>query len=117
VIGQYYSVRVTDSRGCWREFDLVYNAVQNVEEFTFQLNVFPNPISDQQLNFSVNSDNNEKLECTIMDVQGKVVKAFNLKGNVGEQQFKLGLTELNSGMYVLCIKNGANQMTKRFAVE
>lgn len=117
VIGQYYSVRVTDSRGCWREFDLVYNAVQNVENFNFSVNVFPNPIAEHQLSFSVNSDNNDKLECTIMDVQGKVVKAIHLKGNVGEQQFKLGLNELNSGMYVLHIKNGENSISKRFAVE
>jgi ethanolamine utilization microcompartment shell protein EutS len=53
-----------------------------------------------------------------MDVQGKVVKAIHLKGNVGEQQrFNLGLNELSSGMYVLHIKNGENSITKRFAVE
>ncbi len=95
----------------------MYNAVQNVENFNFSVNVFPNPIAEHQLSFSVNSDNNDKLECTIMDVQGKVVKAIHLKGNVGEQQFKLGLNELNSGMYVLHIKNGENSISKRFAVE
>lgn len=117
VIGQFYSVRVTDSRGCWREFDLVYNAIQNVEEFTFQLNVFPNPISDQQLNFSVKSDNTERMECAILDVQGKVVKTMNFKGTVGEQNFKVAIPDINSGMYVLCIKSGENLITKRFAVE
>jgi hypothetical protein len=117
VIGQYYSVRVTDSRGCWREFDLVYNAVQNVNEFNFNVNIFPNPTELHQLSFTVFSDNNRNLECTVFDVQGKVVKTLNYRGAVGEQKINIAIPEINSGMYVLHIKNGENVITKRFAVE
>lgn len=80
------------------------NVVTGLEEngsFVSSINVFPNPAS-QNLNVSCNLETNKPCELFIYNGTGQMVKHISeLETVVGENKFKLEVSELSSGIYYL----------------
>ena len=72
----------------------------------FSFNVYPNPTNDYiniQLSFL-----NEPTQYKISDTSGKII----LTGDINNKYFSLDLTELQSGIYYISLKNNAVNETK-----
>lgn len=78
----------------------------SVEKFNNHLSVFPNPASDFIfLNFEKLGD----YEIRIFDVNGKLVKKFEIKNSNSKE---INISELNSGIYFIELKSDIVQVSK-----
>jgi hypothetical protein len=69
-----------------------------------QLVIFPNP-ADKMLHLSYTLKNVDDIKCTILDVQGKVVKEINIgKQSIGVQKQSISLENLAGGNYTVQIQ-------------
>jgi hypothetical protein len=69
-----------------------------------QLVVFPNP-TDKMLHLTYTLKNADDIKCTILDLQGKVVKEINIgKQSIGEQKQSISLENLAGGNYTVQIQ-------------
>jgi hypothetical protein len=82
-------------------------SAQDLEKELFDINVYPNPFnSSVTLTFS-NSEilNTNQLDYTITDISGKIIMKSEFKTG---SDYKINLSNLNSGIYLLNITNGSN---------
>ncbi|MBA2746756.1 MAG: T9SS type A sorting domain-containing protein [Flavisolibacter sp.] len=65
------------------------------------IGIYPNPVDDKFM-LQVNNELTGSLKVQIVNLQGTVVKQFNLnKTNTGTSQFYLTIGELPTGQYIL----------------
>jgi hypothetical protein len=76
------------------------------EEIPFTVKAWPNP-TESNFTLQVLSNSNEKIEITVFDISGKLLKKLN--GNA-EQLFRFGY-EWKAGSYVAIIRQGQKQKT------
>ena len=92
--------------------------VLNVEEVisnNLSISIFPNP-SSEQLFIEHEGLNNDFVTFKILDINGKEIKVKTLKGGQSGQSI-LNIRNLNSGVYILQIKNDRINQTIRFIKE
>lgn len=116
--GQYYRLKVelnAENWGGWLagdypNFEVVAAGTLSVENFGNSLNklfVYPNPVKEKIL---INGlKNYENVTISIHNILGKQVKSIpNLKTN------SINVEELNSGVYLIRIKNKSSSKTVKF---
>lgn len=94
------------------EIDTTHNIVEGTfvvgveEEITDALSIFPNPAADV-INITADIDlTNANVE--IFDINGKRVMATTLKTNT------INVRELNSGIYIMVVRNNGNTIQEKF---
>jgi len=86
----------------------------DANEFSVGQNV-PNPFSDYStINFA--SGSNQNINFTVVDMLGKVVLNRNVSAIQGDNRIRLSANELENGVYLYSITNGANTVTRRMVV-
>ncbi len=75
--------------------------------------LWPNPVEDV-IGLSFNSLNNASLSLTIFDLNGRVVRSTNTVVNTGQNDQRINVADLEAGMYLLQITNGAQRTSRRF---
>jgi PKD repeat protein len=75
--------------------------------------LWPNPVEDV-IGLSFNSLNNASLSLTIFDLNGRVVRSTNTVVNTGQNDQRIHVADLEAGMYLLQITNGAQRSSRRF---
>lgn len=82
------------------------------------LSVYPNPLnSTSKVIFQLTTPSNHTT-IKLIDVQGKIVsELYNGQMNSGKQIVNIGASELNSGIYILNIKNEAGQTNYRLLIQ
>lgn len=73
-------------------------------ELAVETTVSPNPFSDD-LRIDIQSEINEQIEYSIIDVSGRIVFSDQLQLTKGTNLLNYNTTELNSGFYSLVIRN------------
>lgn len=72
------------------------------------LSIYPNPATGSKI--FITSDKNQPKEVEIYNVLGKMILSARLIGK------ELDVTELTSGIYIVKIKEGNNQATRKLVV-
>jgi hypothetical protein len=83
----------------------------------FELKVFPNPVSNGQINVTFNLTESADIALTLMNIQGQIVKVLKtaeLGSGIYNEEFSL--KEL-SGVYLLNVRIGEEQQTYRLVIE
>ena len=109
----YYRIKEVDNNG-----STTYSAVVAVKESALaaSLSIYPNPVSDKQLKFVLNTDAaNYTLKVT--NVLGQTVLAKTIAHNGGTTSYSVSLPSIKAGTYFVKLSNGANQLTKTVIVE
>ena len=90
-------------------FDQIsFGSTANLESFLVDnIDIFPNPAKNQ---FNLSSNLNNSLGIQIFDVLGKSVKKLYTNKK------SINISDLNSGIYFVRIKNGENYVTKKLIV-
>lgn len=81
------------------------------------LKVFPNPITEGQVNVGFNLKNTAQVDISLMDLQGRIVKTLQsekLNAGTYQNQFKTGNL---TGLYLLNIKINGQQQTYRLMLK
>jgi hypothetical protein len=90
--------------------------ITNFSEDNLQLQVFPNPASDN-VYIDYTSSTNEKVWLVIMDLQGKILNRYDLgvAGN-GNQTFSLNADRYAAGMYLVELYSGNNKKMEKLVI-
>ena len=90
-------------------FDQIsFGSTANLESFLVDnIDIFPNPAKNQ---FNLSSNLNNSLGIQIFNVLGKSVKKLHTNKK------SINISDLNSGIYFVRIKNGENYVTKKLIV-
>ncbi|MEI6019864.1 MAG: T9SS type A sorting domain-containing protein [Bacteroidota bacterium] len=78
--------------------------------------VYPNPANGNAF-VKLTLSKNENVQISVMNIVGQVVKTTSANGNVGENNIQFDLSGLNSGVYMVTVKVGNNNSTKKIVVE
>lgn len=100
----YYRLKQVDYDGSY-EFSAVV-AVQ-IEEGLTGLTAAPNPFREQ-VQLSVNAEQQETAQLTVLDQVGRVVTQRQVELNRGNNQVELNLSGYDSGWYIVKVQDGQN---------
>jgi PKD repeat protein len=88
-----------------------------VTSFT-SLNVYPNPVNDNQLTINLNTpDAGKQWTIKLFDVLGQTVYSDNLTSVIGANQKDLNLSKLNNGIYFIELQNNGEKLIRRISKE
>jgi hypothetical protein len=106
---QNYSLIVTGA-------DLV--TTLSVDEFntTSNLNVWPNP-ANETLNYSFTPTSNDKVNVSLIDLQGRVVLDESIENNASVIGGSLDISGYSKGMYFLNIQQGKSKVYKKVVIK
>ena len=96
-----YKVEVTNNNSCTNisdDFNFVATSLNDVLIEGSKLSVFPNPVIDQ-LNFKITQQSARKLEVSIINAEGKLVKQAILSNGITQ----LSVSDLAPGYYLVKI--------------
>ena len=80
------------------------------------VSIFPNPAQNAAaVKFSL--ANSGVVEVVVMNAVGQVVKTTKVQGTVGENAVRIDLSGIASGIYMVNVKAGESQTTKKLIVE
>jgi hypothetical protein len=85
-------------------------AERNVVE---EVSMWPNPVEDI-IGLSFNSSRNANLILSIVDLNGRMIRSSNSAVNVGNNRHSISVADLEAGMYLLQISDGAQSTSRRF---
>lgn len=111
-----YTVTVTNARGCTVESTINVQTV-GVEEVSSinSISLFPNPTQNNAtLELSLVED--VKATVTVADVTGKVMLTETQQFNSGMNRVQINTADYANGLYLVNIKNGAENKTIRMVV-
>jgi uncharacterized protein YjiK len=83
---------------------------------TPEVTVYPNPARDEIVVTINGFEAGKKVEMQMTQVDGKAVMAKNLVPSVHNEQVRLDVRGLSSGFYLLQVKQGINQQTKKVMI-
>jgi len=84
--------------------------ISNLESLT----TYPNPATDRiQTLFTLKE--NADVTVRIFDLAGKTHQQFNTQARAGLNNFSLNVAALSQGFYLLCVDDGNNKLTYKFA--
>ncbi len=78
--------------------------------------LYPNPARDEIVVTISGFEAGKKVEMQLMQADGKAVLAHNLIPSVPNQQVRLDVRKVTSGYYLLQVKQGLNQQTKKVMI-
>ncbi|MEO0895982.1 MAG: PKD domain-containing protein [Bacteroidota bacterium] len=81
-----------------------------------QLSIFPNPVSNQ-LGVEIESTSTDRMEISILDVQGKELMRHDVSVRVGKQLISLPVDNLQKGIFLLQVKQGDKIFLEKFVKE
>lgn len=92
--------------------------VENQEKFIADLRIFPNPVSNGNVEISFNVDRSvEQVELNVTDIYGKEVKKlFNSNLNASSYRFNLSTEELAGGIYFVNFLTKGKRISKKLVV-
>lgn len=67
------------------------------------LRVMPNPVQENQLTISVNSESNARVQVQIISATGSPMQTKTISLNAGSNQFQLNLSDFSKGIYSLVV--------------
>ncbi len=85
--------------------------IVNVEESTYtmkDIRIFPNPVKNQ-ISIQVPTLDQARIQLTILDIEGKVVKTKSLVNNSSE----IEVEDLTSGVYILLFDDGKERVGRK----
>ena len=101
--------------GTATQYTTTATGIAEYNTFPYEISVFPNPIEDNTLQFSI-ADNSDDLTVKITDYQGRVLVNKLYKSKQYSNKVSLPFNYLNSGIYMVTFESNGNKMSKRIMV-
>jgi len=110
----YYRLKMIDLNLSY-EFSDIINLTSNCEGVNFSVNLFPNPITTQSGEVTLElKANDREWDILITDMVGKVWYQGNVE--MFQQIFKIDISQIPSGNYNVILKNDGWIETKKFVI-
>ena len=69
------------------------------------MSIYPNPTSDDYINLAFLSSTSKKVDISIVDMQGKIIKSYEVLLTKGNNTVKVDITNISAGTYLFYIKH------------
>lgn len=79
------------------------------------LDLFPNPAS-RHLNVKINAQDNQLMEMSIFDTNGRLVSRQDQNIQAGQNNFSIDIAHLTKGLYIIQLNNGSSILSRKFSV-
>ncbi len=98
--------------------EIIDTTITSVIDFPLNsFEIFPNPVYSDELNISLNSQENISVSIEITNANGELVFLKNKQHlNTGGQIINLKLPELSAGLYYLTVRMKENAFSKSFSI-
>ncbi|ULQ52823.1 T9SS type A sorting domain-containing protein [Flavihumibacter fluvii] len=107
----YYRIKITDEN---KKVTYTKTLKVNLGGTHFALdNLYPT-VTTSQLNLLISSNRQKQSSVDIIDLLGRKVLSQNLNIGTGSQVYRLNVSRLAGGQYILQLKNGEETITGRF---
>lgn len=90
--------------------------MENTDETSDPLNVFPNP-SSGNITVSFNSDMNQVVDISIFDMTGRLIQQHTEDATTGSNQISYSTENFSSGTYIIHVTNSTGTLTSKFVAE
>jgi len=89
------------------------NATEAIEPTTFEkVKVYPNPTNGElTINYDLSTD--QDVEILVRDVSGKLLYRMETAGTSGENERLINLSKYKRGLYLLQLKSGEQNVTRK----
>lgn len=82
-----------------------------------QMNVFPNPVSNElNIQFQI-PESKRSVQLIIMDLNGRTVQQRSLAGDIPNQQIQVDVSQLSNGFYFVHLITDETRLSKKFIVQ
>ena len=99
------------------DYTLVVDATLFLEDSIFEgFNLYPNP-SNGSFNLKFNTESNENVEIQLYDLTGRLVKELQFSNTSFQFSERISFQNTAKGFYVLKIKNGTKQTSRKLLIE
>ena len=99
------------------DYTLAVDATLFVEDSIFEgFNLYPNP-SNGSFNLKFNTESNENVEIQLYDLTGRLVKELQFSNTSFQFSERISFQNTAKGFYVLKIKNGTKQTSRKLLIE
>jgi hypothetical protein len=78
--------------------------------------IFPNPAKNNA-SLLLELNENSPVDLVILNTMGQVIKAIQIKGQIGENNINLDLNGMSTGIYIVNVKVGNSLSTKKLIIE
>ena len=93
------------------------SGISQNESQSFSVTVFPNPVTSGSAMTSISLKQSGKLQFTVSDIQGKIVKGWTGYYQAGQFTERIDLTDAAPGIYFLKITSERNTLIRKILVE
>ena len=107
----YYRLKQVDYDGRNEYYSAI--AVRLVPPSEWDI-IFQNPAVEGRLKGTLLLPSDEELNISVIDLQGRIIKAEKISGAKGSNFFKMSLEYVQNGMYLLKVYNDKNNIQKKF---
>jgi len=89
--------------------------INEYNSFPYELNIFPNPVKDQTLQFEI-ANNSSDLTVSVMDYQGRVLVSRFYHATQYDNTQQIPLEYLSKGIYLVSFESNGYKMTRKVMV-
>jgi hypothetical protein len=107
----YYRLKQLDNDGRF-EYSKTIVLSQKNQKLEL-LSLFPNP-SNAQINLQIYSPQNDEIQISIKDLNGRIIAFFDKNITEGENRFSQDISDLPNGIYFLQLKNDSETVVQKF---
>jgi hypothetical protein len=95
----------------------VIDDTASLDNDTFEgFNLYPNP-SDGNFNLQFDTRSSDRIELQLFDVTGRLVRELLFTNVASRFSESISFENIVKGVYLLKIKNGTNQTTRKLVIE
>ncbi|MGQ0829233.1 MAG: choice-of-anchor B family protein [Bacteroidota bacterium] len=94
--------------------DSITSSVETIKEENVNFHIYPNPVNDGILYFSIDHTINNDASFTLLDLMGKTIGQYPVKANEGKLQFS---NELSPGIYFIQYLEGTNSSFRKLIIQ
>lgn len=91
-------------------------STENILEEKIGFKAMPNPTTGATV-IDVNSQIDSRMQFTVTDIFGKVVRQESVNINVGQNQLELDAANLSNGIYIYSLSNELGHVSKKLVVQ
>lgn len=99
------------------DYTIIVDNTTSVKDVAFEgFNLYPNP-SNGNFNLNFDTVSSEKVNLQLFDLTGRLVQEVSYKNVAARFSENISFKNVTNGVYLLKIKNGATQVTRKLIIE